>query len=36
VNFKPLKEQYPTFEDIEADIEKYRKLLRDNGLTPRA
>jgi hypothetical protein len=36
VNFNPLKEQYPTFEDIEADIEKYRKLLRDNGLTPRA
>lgn len=29
-----LKEKFPTWEDIEKEILRYRKLLRDNGLTP--
>jgi len=29
-----LKEQFPTWQDIEKEILRYRKLLRDNGLTP--
>lgn len=31
-----LKEQFPHYEDIKAEIIRYRKLLRDNGLTPNA
>lgn len=31
---KPLKEQFPHWEDIENEIIRYRKLLRDNGVTP--
>ena len=29
-----LKNQYPEISDIKADIVRYRKLLRDNGVTP--
>jgi hypothetical protein len=31
-----LKEQFPTWNDIENEIIRYRKLLRENGLTPNA
>lgn len=31
-----LKEQFPTWQDIENEIKRYRKLLRDNNLTPNA
>lgn len=31
-----LKEQFPHYTDIKAEIQRYRKLLRDNELTPRA
>ena len=32
---KPLlKEQFPNWQDIEAEIIRYRKLLRENGITP--
>jgi len=31
---KPLKEQFPHWEDIKAEIIRYRKLLRDVGLKP--
>lgn len=31
---KPLKEQFPTWHDIEDEIVRYRKLLRDNGIKP--
>ena len=34
VNHKPLKEQFPVWQDIENEIKRYRKLLRDNGITP--
>jgi len=33
-NYPTLKEQFPTWQDIEQEILRYRKLLRDNGLTP--
>ena len=33
---KTLKEIFPTWQDIEIEIIRYRKLLRDNGLTPNA
>lgn len=33
-NYPTLKEQFPTWQDIEAEILRYRKLLRDAGLTP--
>ena len=33
-NHKPLKEQYPHWSDIEKEILRYRKLLRDNGIKP--
>ena len=36
VNYPTLKEQFPTWQDIENEILRYRKLLRDNGLTPNA
>ena len=29
-----LKEQFPNWQDIEAEIIRYRKLLRENGITP--
>ena len=35
-NYYTLKEQFPTWQDIEAEIFRYRKLLRDSGLTPKA
>ena len=31
---EPLKVQFPNWQDIEAEIIRYRKLLRDNGITP--
>ena len=31
---KPLKEQFPHWEDIKAEIVRYRKLIRENGLKP--
>ena len=31
---KPLKERFPNWQDIEAEIIRYRKLLRENGITP--
>ena len=31
---KPLKEQFPHWPDIEKEILRYRKLLRDNGIKP--
>ena len=31
---KPLKEQFPNWQDIELEIIRYRILLRDNGITP--
>lgn len=34
--WKSLKEQFPNTEDIKNEILRYRKILRDNGLTPRA
>ena len=33
-NYPELKEQFPTWQDIEAEIIRYRKLLRAEGLTP--
>ena len=30
-----LKEQFPTKQDIEKEIDRYRRLIRSNGLTPR-
>jgi hypothetical protein len=33
---KPLKERFPNWQDIEAEIIRYRKLLRENGITPSA
>lgn len=33
-NHKPLKEQFPHWSDIEKEILRYRKLLRDNGVKP--
>ncbi len=30
----PLKEQFPNWQDIELEILRYRKLLRENGVTP--
>lgn len=33
---KPLKEQFPHWSDVEKEIIRYRKLLRDNGLKPNA
>lgn len=33
-NYPELKEQFPTWQDIENEIIRYRKLLRENGLTP--
>lgn len=33
-NYPTLKEQFPTWQDIEEEILRYRKLLRDAGLTP--
>jgi len=35
-NYSTLKEQFPTWHNIEAEIIRYRKLLRDNGITPNA
>lgn len=35
-NYPTLKEQFPTWQDIEIEIKRYRKLLRDEGLTPNA
>lgn len=32
----PLKEQFPNWQDIESEILRYRKLLRENGITPNA
>lgn len=29
-----LKEKFPTWQDIEEEINKYAKILRDNGITP--
>jgi hypothetical protein len=34
-NHLELKQQYPTIEDIKAEISRYRQLIRDAGLTPR-
>ena len=34
VNYPELKDQFPTWQDIEAEIIRYRKLLRAEGLTP--
>lgn len=34
VNHKSLKEQFPHWSDIEKEIVRYRKLLRDNGVNP--
>ena len=31
----PLKEQFPNWQDIEAEIVRYRKILRDVGLKPK-
>ena len=31
---KDLKEQFPNWQDIEKEIIRYRKLLRDNGVSP--
>lgn len=31
---KPLKEKFPHWQDIEKEILRYRKLLRDNGIKP--
>jgi hypothetical protein len=36
VNHKPLKEQFPHWTDIEKEIVRYRKMLRDNGINPAA
>lgn len=36
VNYPTLKEQFPLWQDVEVEILRYRKLLRDNGLTPNA
>ena len=33
-NYPTLKEQFPTTEDIENEIKRYRELLRAEGLTP--
>lgn len=33
-NYPTLKQQFPTFQDFEVEILRYRKLLRDAGLTP--
>lgn len=33
-NYPELKDQFPTWQDIEAEIIRYRKLLRAKGLTP--
>jgi len=33
-NFPTLKDQFPTWQDIEKEILKYRKILRENGLKP--
>lgn len=33
---KSLKEQFPHWSDYEAEIKRYRNLLRDNGITPSA
>lgn len=33
-NYPTLKEQFPTWQDIEEEITRYRKLLRAEGLTP--
>ena len=33
-NYPELKEQFPTWQDIEVQIKKYRSLLRAEGLTP--
>ena len=33
---KRLKDQFPDWQSVEAEIVKYRKLIRDAGLTPRA
>lgn len=35
-NYPTLKELFPTWKDIESEITRYRKLLRDNGLKPNA
>lgn len=35
-NYKSLREVFPEKDDIRAEILRYRKLLRDNGLTPNA
>ncbi len=35
-NYPTLKEQFPTWQDIEAEIIRYRQLLRDNGIKPNA
>jgi len=34
VNYPTLKEQFPLWQDIEEEILRYRKLLRDSGVTP--
>lgn len=34
VNHKSLEEQYPTIDSIKAEVIRYRKLLRDNGIEP--
>lgn len=34
VNYPTLKEQFPLWQDIEQEILRYRKLLRDAGVTP--
>lgn len=36
VNHPGLKERFPHYEDIKAEIKRYRSLLRDNGLKPNA
>lgn len=33
-NHPTLKEQFPTWQDIENEIKRYRKLIREAGLTP--
>ncbi len=33
-NHPTLKEQFPTHQDVEAEIIRYRALLRNNGITP--
>lgn len=33
-NYPELKELFPTWQDIESEIARYRKLLRDNGVKP--